>query len=102
MNEIMVGELSEFAEGGYRVLRVDSFEFGIFREGDRLSRRETAGCDHRGGQEMLRRAPRIPGRLIQQREFSGEVEWVQIELGGDDHNHLIRPEDRIHLAMGVQ
>ena len=36
MNEIMVGELSEFAEGGYRVLRVDAFEFGIFRQGDRL------------------------------------------------------------------
>ena len=36
MNEIMVGELSEFAEGGYRVLRVDTFEVGIFRQGDRL------------------------------------------------------------------
>jgi len=24
MNEVMVGELSEFAEGGYRVLRVDT------------------------------------------------------------------------------
>src|ERR1700674_140298 len=33
MNEIMVGELREFAEGGYRVLRVDDFEFGIFRQG---------------------------------------------------------------------
>ncbi len=33
MNEIMVGELSDFAEGGYRVLRVDTFEFGIFRRG---------------------------------------------------------------------
>ena len=38
MNEIMVGELSEFAEGGYRVLRVDTFEFGIFRQGDRARR----------------------------------------------------------------
>src|SRR5215475_9449374 len=42
MNEIMVGELSEFAEGGYRVLRVDTFEFGIFREGDRLVEDELA------------------------------------------------------------
>ena len=37
-----------------------------------------------------------------QRKFSGEVNWVEIELGLDDHNHLIRPEDRVHLAMGIQ
>src|SRR5262249_18081750 len=48
MNEIMVGELSEFTEGGYRVLRVDTFEFGIFREGDRLVAYENH-CPHDGG-----------------------------------------------------
>ena len=48
MNEIMVGELSEFAEGGYRVLRVDSFEFGVFRQGDRLIAYENH-CPHDGG-----------------------------------------------------
>jgi arylsulfatase len=37
-----------------------------------------------------------------QKTFSGEVEWVELELGLDDHNHLIRPEDRISLAMGIQ
>ena len=48
MNEIMVGELSDFVEGGYRVLRVDSFEFGIFRQGDRLLAYENQ-CPHDGG-----------------------------------------------------
>jgi len=48
MNEIMVGELSEFTEGGYRVLRVDSFEFGIFRQGDRFVAYENH-CPHDGG-----------------------------------------------------
>ena len=48
MNEIMVGELSEFTEGGYRVLRVDDFEFGIFRQGDRLLAYENH-CPHDGG-----------------------------------------------------
>src|SRR2546423_1263925 len=48
MNEVMVGELSEFAEGGYRVLRVDSFEFGIFRQGDGLVAYENH-CPHDGG-----------------------------------------------------
>ena len=37
-----------------------------------------------------------------QREFTGEVEWVEIDLGLDDHNHLIAPEDRVNLAMGLQ
>lgn len=36
------------------------------------------------------------------KRFTGEVEWVEIELGLDDQNHLIRPEDRLHLAMGIQ
>ena len=34
--------------------------------------------------------------------FTGEVEWVEIELGADDHNHLIKPEDRVSVAMGIQ
>ena len=48
MNEIMVGELSEFAEGDYRVLRVDAFEFGVFRQGDRVVAYENY-CPHDGG-----------------------------------------------------
>ena len=37
-----------------------------------------------------------------QRRFSGEVNWVEIDLGLDDHNHLIKPEDRVNLAMAFQ
>ena len=37
-----------------------------------------------------------------QTKFTGDVEWVEINLGLDDHNHLIKPEDRINLAMGIQ
>jgi arylsulfatase A-like enzyme len=36
------------------------------------------------------------------RKFSGKVHWVEIDVGLDDHNHLIRPEDRLHLAMAIQ
>jgi len=50
----MVGEFSEFVEGGYRVLRVDAFEFGIFRRGDRLLAYENH-CPHDGG-------PVLPGQ----------------------------------------
>ena len=37
-----------------------------------------------------------------QTKFSGEVKWVEIDLGLDDHNHLIKPEDRLNLAMALQ
>jgi hypothetical protein len=36
------------------------------------------------------------------RKFTGEVKWVEIDLGLDDHNHLIRAEDRVNLAMAFQ
>jgi arylsulfatase len=35
-------------------------------------------------------------------EFTGKVNWVQIDLGKDDHDHLISPEERLRLAMGRQ
>jgi hypothetical protein len=36
------------------------------------------------------------------RAFSGKVHWVEIDVGLDDHNHMIKPEDRLHLAMAIQ
>ena len=35
-------------------------------------------------------------------EFSGEVNWVRIDLEQDDHGHMISPEDRFKLAMARQ
>ena len=35
-------------------------------------------------------------------EFSGEVNWVQIDLEKDGHDHMISPEDRFKLAMARQ
>jgi hypothetical protein len=32
----------------------------------------------------------------------GEVNWVELDLGLDDQNHLIKPEDRVGVAMGIQ
>jgi arylsulfatase len=36
------------------------------------------------------------------RKFTGEVKWVELDVGLDDHNHMIAPEDRVSLAMGLQ
>ena len=32
-------------------------------------------------------------------QFSGKVNWVEIAVGMDDHNHLISPEERLNLAL---
>ena len=35
-------------------------------------------------------------------EFSGEVNWVQIDLEKDDYDHLISPEERLRVIMARQ
>jgi hypothetical protein len=34
--------------------------------------------------------------------FTGEIEWVQLDIGEDGHDHLITAEDRFNLAMARQ
>jgi arylsulfatase len=35
-------------------------------------------------------------------KFTGEIQWVQIDIGADDHDHLISLEERFNLAMARQ
>ncbi len=35
-------------------------------------------------------------------KFSGKLHWVQIDLGMDDHDHFIDPEERLRVAMARQ
>ena len=35
-------------------------------------------------------------------KFSGDIEWVQIDVGDDGHDHLITAEDRFNIAMAHQ
>ena len=34
--------------------------------------------------------------------FTGTIHWVQIDLGDDDHDHFIDPEERLRIAMARQ
>jgi hypothetical protein len=34
--------------------------------------------------------------------FNGKVNWVQLDLGADDHDHMISPEERFQVAMARQ
>ena len=35
-------------------------------------------------------------------EFTGTIDWLQIDIGDDGQDHLITPEDRLKVAMGKQ
>jgi arylsulfatase A-like enzyme len=35
-------------------------------------------------------------------KFSGEIDWVRIDLGDDSQDHLIKPEDKLTVAMARQ
>jgi arylsulfatase len=34
--------------------------------------------------------------------FTGRIAWVQLDIGEDDHDHLISPEERLKVAMARQ
>jgi arylsulfatase len=34
--------------------------------------------------------------------FTGRINWVQLDIGEDDHDHLISPEERLRVAMTRQ
>jgi arylsulfatase len=39
---------------------------------------------------------------VETSSFTGELHWVQLKVGDDDHNHLINPEDLLHVIMTRQ
>ncbi len=34
--------------------------------------------------------------------FTGTINWVQIDLGGEDSDHLISADERVRVAMARQ
>ncbi len=34
--------------------------------------------------------------------FTGKINWVQLDVGTDDHDHFIAPEERLRVAMSRQ
>jgi len=34
--------------------------------------------------------------------FTGKINWVQLDVGTDDHDHFIDPEERLRVAMARQ
>ena len=46
--------------------------------------------------------PVSPDYATQDSKFNGKINWVQIDLGKDTHDHLISPEERLRVAMARQ
>jgi arylsulfatase len=40
--------------------------------------------------------------LPENSRFTGKINWVQLDAGKDDHDHLISPEERLRVAMARQ
>lgn len=57
MNEHFICKVADIAEGEHRIFAVDTFEFGVFREGDKVIGWENR-CPHSGG-------PVCQGRIYQ-------------------------------------
>jgi arylsulfatase len=34
--------------------------------------------------------------------FTGEINWVELKVGDDDHTHLLDPDDHVRMLMGRQ
>jgi arylsulfatase len=44
----------------------------------------------------------FPGASVESTVFTGEIDWVELSAGEDDHTHLIAPEDHVQLLMSKQ
>ena len=43
-----------------------------------------------------------PAYTVHTSHFTGKIHWVQIDLGKDDNDHFIDPEERLRVAMARQ
>ena len=39
---------------------------------------------------------------VESSEFTGEINWVELKVGGDDHSHMVDSEQLIHVLMSRQ
>jgi arylsulfatase len=46
--------------------------------------------------------PVSPDYSAHSSKFTGKIHWVQLDVGKDDHDHLITPEERLRVAMARQ
>ena len=88
------------AKGGDVTLYYDGQAVGTGRVGATqpmvFSADETTDIGYESG------TPVTPAYTPRTSRFTGRINWVQIDLGDDDHDHFIDPEERLRVAMAKQ
>ena len=46
--------------------------------------------------------PVMPKAKAEDTVFTGEIKWVELSIGDDDHSHLISPDEHWHRLMSLQ
>jgi len=44
----------------------------------------------------------VPDTAPGDTEFTGEIKWVELSTGEDDHSHMIDPDAFVHMLMSKQ
>jgi arylsulfatase len=88
------------AKGGDVTLYYDGTQAGSGRvEGTQpmiFSADETTDIGYESGTTVS------PDYTAQDSRFTGKINWVQLDVGTDDHDHFIDPEERLRIAMARQ
>jgi arylsulfatase A-like enzyme len=88
------------AKGGDVVLYYDGDKVGTGRVAVTqpmiFSGDETTDIGYEAG------TPVSPDYTTRNSRFTGKIHWVQIDLGADDHDHFIDPDERLRIAMARQ
>jgi arylsulfatase A-like enzyme len=88
------------AKGGDVTLYYDGHEAGRGRvEGTQpmvFSADETTDIGYESGTTVS------PDYTAAGSRFTGKINWVQLDVGTDDHDHFIDPEERLRIAMARQ
>jgi arylsulfatase len=88
------------AKGGDVALFYDGTPVGTGRVGATqpmvFSADETTDIGYESGTTVT------PDYSVGTSRFTGKINWVQIDLGKDDHDHFIDPDERLRIAMARQ
>jgi hypothetical protein len=88
------------AKGGDVTLYYDGTAVGTGRVGASqpmiFSADETTDIGYESGTTVT------PDYTVGSSRFTGKINWVQIDLGKDDHDHFIDPDERLRIAMARQ
>ncbi len=88
------------AKGGNVTLYYDGTEVGTGRveatQAMIFSADETTDIGYESGTTVT------PDYAAKTSRFTGKIHWVQIDLGDDNHDHFIDPEERLRIAMARQ